>query len=126
MSEREPLYCLFHGSYIIHGFPDTDGAALGEAQIREAAVGLSCPGTGSLLLQLCLGLGVCLQKRLMEVTEQEPQSPTEEPVPEVGGEGEGELPGSGTPTPRDMMESPVKEPVVLHLYPTTEYGDQYG
>nr|XP_029528414.1 calcium-binding protein 8-like isoform X1 [Oncorhynchus nerka] len=59
-----------------------------------------------------------------EMTEQEPLGWTEEPVPEVGGEGEGELPGLGTPTPRDLMESPVKEPVALHLYPNTEY--QYG
>ncbi|XP_070987553.1 calcium-binding protein 8-like [Oncorhynchus clarkii lewisi] len=58
------------------------------------------------------------------MTEQEPLGWTEEPVPEVGGEGEGELPGLGTPTPRDLMESPVKEPVALHLYPNTEY--QYG
>uniref|UniRef100_A0AAZ3RAH0 EF-hand domain-containing protein n=1 Tax=Oncorhynchus tshawytscha TaxID=74940 RepID=A0AAZ3RAH0_ONCTS len=61
-----------------------------------------------------------------EMTEQEPLGWTEEPVPEVGGEGEGELPGLGTPTPRDLMESPVKEPVALHLYPNTEYqnGDK--
>ncbi|XP_035647247.1 calcium-binding protein 8 isoform X1 [Oncorhynchus keta] len=59
-----------------------------------------------------------------EMTEQEPLGWTEEPVPEVGGEGEGELPGLGTPTPRDLMESLVKEPVALHLYPNTEY--QYG
>ena len=58
------------------------------------------------------------------MTEQEPLGWTEEPVPEVGGEGEGELPGLGTPTLRDLMESPVKEPVALHLYPNTEY--QYG
>ncbi|XP_031646673.1 calcium-binding protein 8 isoform X1 [Oncorhynchus kisutch] len=61
-----------------------------------------------------------------EMTEQEPLGWTEEPVPEVGGEGEGELPGLGTPTPRDLMESPVKEHVALHLYPNTEYqnGDK--
>ena len=105
------------------GLVGTDAAALGPAQTVEAAR-LSGAWAGSLLLEAA---SASLMEE--EVTEPGPQAPEPAgPPPGTHSEVNGDLPGNpclrdGT---EDVMESPVREPVVLQYPAEYKPGQQCG